>query len=110
MLASDSKKTKTNLNILPRLEETSSIRRSIGVAFVFSGFFLHQSKLLEIKFTMHFNVLAILDLASIASASAITEVDSSLSETSSSLEILSKYASYNCKGNPMCVSTTNSRS
>lgn len=71
---------------------------------------IHQSKPLKIKPTMHFNVVAILSLARIVSASAIPEVDSSLPETSNSLEILSKRSSYNCKGNPLCGSTANLRS
>ncbi|OBT64466.1 hypothetical protein VE03_05358 [Pseudogymnoascus sp. 23342-1-I1] len=51
---------------------------------------------------MHFNVLAILSLANIVSASAILE-------TSSSLAILSKRAAYSCKGNTLCGSTANLR-
>ncbi|OBT76618.1 hypothetical protein VF21_05289 [Pseudogymnoascus sp. 05NY08] len=54
---------------------------------------------------MHFNVLAILGLASIVSASAIPETSSG----GSSLEILSKRDSYSCKGNPLCGSTANLR-
>jgi hypothetical protein len=60
---------------------------------------------------MHFNVLAILGLASIVSASAIPETSSALAvpETSSSLAILSKRVTYSCKGNALCGATANLR-